>query len=279
MFKKCTEKEIMGAIYGVAALKCNALVSESGIDYDDFGGSAVPTILKNDCFTILGAEGNAYAGKDAQTANSADGKKTYVVTKQKEGYTIDFPPYEVYSQKCSLVSEYFNKGIFIIQKDGAGVRVYGIAKGDKLYPFEISQINKIIPNGRFSSGTTLPTQQISFIINDDDVDLNIGYGYLSNLDENVLARIVKDSATSTKLTCKFVIGNNIGGDFAFEGNAEIDIPAGTAVALTDFEVSGITAVTLENGKLEFTGADDVSVEQVKPIAGIWTFGKVTDSLE
>lgn len=279
MFAKCTEKEIMGAIAGIAALKCNALVAESGIAASAFGGQTIPSILKDDCFVILNAEGNAYAGQDAQTANSADGSKTYVVTKQKEGYTIDFPPYEVYAQKCAVVGDYFNKGVFILQKEGAKLRVYGIEKGGKLYPFAVSQLNKIMPNGRFSSGTTLPTQQLSFIINDDDVDTTIAYGIIEGLEESVLGRLVVDSKTAASLTAKIVIGNNIGGTTVFGDNAAVELPSGTSVSLTDFEVNeNVTAVAVDDGKLKFTASDDVKIEQVKAIAGIWTYGQIVEEL-
>lgn len=259
MFKKCTKEEILGQITGVIGLNCN---------YDPQRYNIQGTIFvdeinqKGVLFCILGGEGNTYSGVEAQTATSSDGKITYVVSESKEGYTIDFPPHQHIGKKLKILKEYFNSGIYIVVKKDSYYRIYGIFDG-ALRPFKVSALNRLMPNGRFLNGTTLPINQLSFVIENENVDLNLAYFEDKAIPENIVAKMAK---VGTKVY--FYIGDN----FEIEKNQKINIPTGTAVDVTMFEFSGVapSAVAVVDGGLSFTGGTG-NITQVKPIEGIWSF--------
>ncbi len=266
MFKKCTKEEILGQITGVIGLNCNRDISEykitdSGIIND------INTYGK--LFCILGGEGNTYSGIEAQTATSSDGKITYVVSESKEGYTIDFPPHQNVGQKLKILKEYFNSGIYIVVKKDSAYRIYGIDDGRAIRPFKVSALNRLMPNGRFLNGTTLPINQLSFVIENENVDLNLVYFEYTEtvkLPENIVTKIAK---VGSKVS--FFIGDN----YNPERNQKINIPTETIVNVSMFEFSGVapSAVEVVDGDLSFTGGTGY-ITQVKPIEGIWSFNTI-----
>lgn len=260
MFKKCTKEEILGQITGVIGLNCNVEASEYNIQ----GNTFVDEINnKGTLFCILGGEGNTYSGVEAQTATSGDGKVTYVVSEAKEGYTIDFPPHQHIGKKLKILKEYFNSGIYIVVKKDSAYRIYGIIEGGALRPFKVSALNRLMPNGRFLNGTTLPINQLSFVIENENVDLNLAYFEDKVIPENIVAKMAK---VGSKVS--FFIGDK----FEIEENQKINIPTGTAVNVSMFEFSGVapSTVAVVDGDLSFTGGTG-TITQVKPIEGIWSF--------
>lgn len=272
MIKRCTENEIVGKISGVIGVNCateNYLVTPASAETD----INQDITDDGDLFCVMGGEGNAFAGQDAQTATSSDGEHTYTVTPAKEGYTVDFPPYKSVNDKVSVIANYFNRGLFLVSKMAGKFRVYGIAKSNrtKLAPFSVSNLNALLPNGRFSSGTTLPINQLSFVIEEQDVAENLGYVELDSLEENTIVHLF-----STGL-------NNVGKLYAGDILPVTDgqhIALGISVTLTTsmFETTGtLSTVAVSGGDIAFThsAAGTYSVTQVKPIDGIWTFETVT----
>lgn len=271
MIKRCTENEILGKIAGVIGVNC------AETDYKVTPATA-ETDINNDILTtgklfcVMGGEGNAYAGQDAQTATSSDGETTYVVTRAKEGYTVDFPPYKSVNEKVSAIANYFNGGLFLVVKMGGKFRVYGIAKENrtKLVPFPVSALNALLPNGRFGSGTTLPTNQLTFVIEDADLAEKLGYVELSDIEENTICHIYSSGADN--------IGKLYAGDILPVTDGQ-HIALGNSVTLTTsmFETTGtLSTVAVNSGDIEFThsAAGTYSVTQVLPIDGIWTFGSI-----
>lgn len=263
MFKKCTKEEILGQITGVIGLNCNVDASGYMFDNNDFSNDIIGRGL---LFCILCGEGNAYSGIEAQTATSSDGKVTYVVSESKEGYTIDFPPHQNVGQKLKILKEYFNSGIYIVVKKDSVYRIYGIDDGGALRPFKVSALNRLMPNGRFLNGTTLPVNQLSFVIENENVDLGIAYT-TGKLTENIVAKMAKVDTRKVS----FYIGD----DFENQENQKINIPTGTNVDLNTFEFSGVapSAVAVVDGDLSFTGGTG-NITQVKPIEGIWSFNTI-----
>lgn len=271
MIKRCTENEILGKIAGVIGVNC------AETDYTVDPATAETDINKDilttgKLFCLMGGEGNSFAGQDAQTATSSDGETTYVVTRAKEGYTVDFPPYKSVNEKVSAIANYFNRGLFLVVKMGGKFRVYGIAKENrtKLVPFPVSALNALLPNGRFGSGTTLPTNQLTFVIENTDLAENLGYVELSDLEENTICHIYSSGADN--------IGKLYAGDILPVTDGQ-HIALGNSVTLTTsmFETTGtLSTVAVNSGDIEFThsAAGTYSVTQVLPIDGIWTFGTI-----
>lgn len=271
MIKRCTENEILGKIAGVVGVNC------AETDYTVDPASA-ETDINNDImktgklFCVMGGEGNAYAGQDAQTATSSDGETTYVVTRAKEGYTVDFPPYESVHKKVAAIANYFNGGLFLVAKMGGKFRVYGIAKENrtKLVPFPISALNALLPNGRFGSGTTLPTNQLTFVIEDTDLAENLGYVELSEIEENTICHLYSNGTDN--------IGKLYAGDILpVKDGQPIPLPNTATLTASMFETTGtLSSVSVNNGDIEFTHstAGTYSVTQVEPIDGLWTFGTI-----
>ena len=268
MIKRCTENEIVGKISGVIGVNCateNYLVTpataETDINQDitDDG----------DLFCVMGGEGNAFAGQDAQTATSSDGEHTYTVTEAKEGYTVDFPPYKSVNDKVSVIANYFNRGLFLVSKMGGKFRVYGIAKNNrtKLAPFSVSNLNALLPNGRFSSGTTLPINQLSFVIEEQDLAENLGYVELSDIEENTICHLYSTGANN--------VGKLYAGDILpVTDGQHIALPNTATLTASMFETTGtLSTVAVSGGDIEFTHstAGTYSVTQVLPIDGLWTF--------
>ena len=263
MFKKCTKEEILGQITGVVGLNCNVAASEYMFNNRTFSDE----IIKNGMlFCILCGEGNAYSGIEAQTATSSDGKVTYVVSESKEGYTIDFPPHQNVGQKLKILKDYFNSGIYIVVKKDSVYRIYGIVDSGELRPFKVSALNRLMPNGRFLNGTTLPINQLSFVIENENVDLNLCYAEFKGLTENIVTKMTK---VGSKVY--FFIGDY----YKTGANQKINIPTGTTVNVNMFEFTGVvpSAVTVVDGGLSFTGGTG-SLTQVKPIEGIWSFNTI-----
>lgn len=265
MFKKCTKEEILGQITGVIGLNCNTAASEYMFDINDF----FDDIINNGkLFCILCGEGNAYSGIEAQTATSSDGKVTYVVSDSKEGYTIDFPPHQNVGQKLKILKDYFNSGIFIVVKKDLTHRIYGIMEDRRLRPFKVSALNRLMPNGRFLNGTTLPINQLSFVIENENVDLNLAYAEVTGnptLSENIVTKMAK---VGSKVY--FFIGDN----YNPEANQKINIPTGTIVDVSMFEFTGAapSTVAVVDGGLSFSFTGETGyITQVKPIEGIWSF--------
>ena len=266
MFKKCTKEEILGQITGVIGLNCNEEASGYMFNNNDFFDDIIEKGL---LFCILCGEGNAYSGIEAQTATSSDGKVTYVVSESKEGYTIDFPPHQEVGQKLKILKDYFNSGIFIVVKKDLTHRIYGIMEDRILRPFKVSALNRLMPNGRFLNGTTLPVNQLSFVIENENVDLNLAYAEVTRefkLTENIVTKMGK---VGSKIY--FFIGDN----YNPEENQKINIPTGTIVGVNMFEFTGVapSAVAVVDGDLSFTGGTG-NITQVKPIEGIWSFNTI-----
>lgn len=272
MIKRCTENEILGKIAGVVGVNC------AETSYDVTPASAETDInddilTSGKLFCVMGGEGNAFAGQDAQTATSSDGATTYVVTKAKEGYTVDFPPYKSYNEKVSVIANYFNGGLFLVVKMGGKFRVYGIAKENrtKLVPFPVSALNALLPNGRFGSGTTLPTNQLTFVIEDTDLAENLGYVELSDIEENTICHLYSTGANN--------VGKLYAGDILpVTDGQHIALPNTATLTASMFETTGtLSTVAVSGGDIAFThsAAGTYSVTQVKPIDGIWTFETVT----
>lgn len=268
MIKRCTENEILGKIAGVVGVNC------AETSYEVTPASAetdINTDILTDgkLFCVMGGEGNAFAGQDAQTATSSDGATTYVVTKAKEGYTVDFPPYKSYNEKVSAIANYFNGGLFLVVKMAGKFRVYGIAKENrtKLVPFPVSALNTLLPNGRFCSGTTLPTNQLTFVIEDTDLAENLGYVELSDIEENTICHLYSNGADN--------VGKLYAGDILpVTDGQHISLGAGVSLTASMFETTGtISTVAVNNGDIEFThsAAGTYSVTQILPIDGLWTF--------
>lgn len=268
MIKRCTENEILGKIAGVIGVNC----SETSYEVTP---STAETDINNDILTdgklfcVMGGEGNAFAGQDAQTATSSDGATTYVVTKAKEGYTVDFPPYKSYNEKVSVIANYFNRGLFLVVKMAGKYRVYGIAKENrtKLVPFPVSALNALLPNGRFGSGTTLPTNQLSFVIEDTDLAENLGYVELSDIEENTICHLYSTGANN--------VGKLYAGDILpVTDGQHIPLPNTATLTASMFETTGtLSSVAVSGGDIEFTHSTSgtYSVTQVLPIDGLWTF--------
>lgn len=268
MIKRCTENEILGKIAGVIGVNC------AETSYEVTPASA-ETDINNDILTdgklfcVMGGEGNAFAGQDAQTATSSDGATTYVVTKAKEGYTVDFPPYKSYNEKVSVIANYFNGGLFLVVKMAGKFRVYGIAKENrtKLVPFPVSALNTLLPNGRFGSGTTLPTNQLTFVIEDTDLAENLGYVELSDIEENTICHLYSTGADEN--------ASLYAGDvLPVTDGQHISLGAGVSLTASMFETTGtISTVAVNNGDIEFTHSTSgsYSVTQILPIDGLWTF--------
>jgi len=266
MFKKCTKEEILGQITGVVGLNCNVEASRYLFDSCNFSNDIIKI---GNLFCMLGGEGNAYSGIEAQTATSSDGKVTYVVSDSKEGYTIDFPPHQNVGQKLKILKDYFNSGIFIVVKKDLTHRIYGIMEDGRLRPFKVSALNRLMPNGRFLNGTTLPVNQLSFVIENENVDLNLAYAELTGgfkLTENIVTKMTK---VGSKVS--FFIGDN----YNPEENQKINIPTGTIVDVSMFEFTGVapSTVSVVDGGLSFTGGTG-DITQVKPIEGIWSFNTI-----
>jgi hypothetical protein len=268
MIKRCTENEILGKISGVIGVNC------ATEDYLVTPASAESDINQDitddgDLFCVLGGEGNAYNGQDAQTATSSDGETTYVVTKAKEGYTVDFPPYKSVNEKVHAIAEYFNGGLFLVVKMAGKYRVYGVAKNNrtKLAPFKVSSLNNVLPNGRFASGTTLPTNQLSFVIEDTDLAENLGYVELSDIEENTICHLYSTGANN--------IGKLYAGDILpVTDGQHIALPNTATLTASMFETTGtLSTVAVSGGDIEFTHSTSgtYSVTQVLPIDGLWTF--------
>ena len=268
MIKRCTENEILGKIAGVVGVNC------AETSYDVTPASAETDInddilTSGKLFCVMGGEGNAFAGQDAQTATSSDGATTYVVTKAKEGYTVDFPPYKSYNEKVSVIANYFNGGLFLVVKMAGKFRVYGIAKESrtKLVPFPVSALNALIPNGRFGSGTTLPTNQLTFVIEDTDLAENLGYVELSDIEENTICHLYSTGANN--------VGKLYAGDILpVTDGQHIALPNTATLTASMFETTGtLSTVAVSGGDIEFTHstAGTYSVTQVLPIDGLWTF--------
>lgn len=268
MIKRCTENEILGKIAGVIGVNC------AETSYEVTPASA-ETDINNDILTdgklfcVMGGEGNAFAGQDAQTATSSDGATTYVVTKAKEGYTVDFPPYKSFNEKVSVIANYFNGGIFLVVNMAGKYRVYGIAKANrtKLVPFPVSALNALLPNGRFGSGTTLPTNQLTFVIEDTDLAENLGYVELSDIEENTICHLYSTGANN--------VGKLYAGDILpVTDGQHIALPNTATLTASMFETTGtISTVAVSGGDISFTHSSSgtYSVTQVLPIDGLWTF--------
>lgn len=268
MIKRCTENEILGKIAGVIGVNC----AETSYDVTP---ATAETDINNDILTdgklfcVMGGEGNTFAGQDAQTATSSDGATTYVVTKAKEGYTVDFPPYKSYNEKVSVIANYFNGGLFLVVKMAGKFRVYGIAKVNrtKLVPFPVSALNALLPNGRFGSGTTLPTNQLTFVIEDTDLAENLGYVELSDIEENTICHLYSTGANN--------VGKLYAGDILpVTDGQHIALPNTATLTASMFETTGtLSTVAVSGGDIAFThsAAGTYSVTQVLPIDGLWTF--------
>ena len=268
MIKRCTENEILGKIAGVIGVNC----AETSYEVTP---ATAETDINNDILTdgklfcVMGGEGNAFAGQDAQTATSSDGATTYVVTKAKEGYTVDFPPYKSFNEKVSVIANYFNGGLFLVVKMAGKFRVYGIAKANrtKLVPFPVSALNALLPNGRFGSGTTLPTNQLTFVIEDTDLAENLGYVELSDIEENTICHLYSTGANN--------IGKLYAGDILpVTDGQHIALPNTATLTASMFETTGtLSTVAVSGGDISFTHstAGTYSVTQVLPIDGLWTF--------
>ena len=268
MIKRCTENEILGKIAGVIGVNC----AETSYEVTP---ATAETDINNDILTdgklfcVMGGEGNAFAGQDAQTATSSDGATTYVVTKAKEGYTVDFPPYKSFNEKVSVIANYFNGGLFLVVKMAGKYRVYGIAKANrtKLVPFPVSALNALLPNGRFGSGTTLPTNQLTFVIEDTDLAENLGYVELSDIEENTICHLYSTGANN--------IGKLYAGDILpVTDGQHIALPNTATLTASMFETTGtLSTVAVSGGDIEFTHSTSgtYSVTQVLPIDGLWTF--------
>ena len=268
MIKRCTENEILGKIAGVIGVNC------AETSYDVTPASAETDInddilTSGKLFCVMGGEGNAFAGQDAQTATSSDGATTYVVTKAKEGYTVDFPPYKSFNDKVSVIANYFNGGLFLVVKMAGKFRVYGIAKNNrtKLVPFPVSALNALLPNGRFGSGTTLPTNQLTFVIEDTDLAENLGYVELSDIEENTICHLYSTGANN--------IGKLYAGDILpVTDGQHIALPNTATLTASMFETTGtLSTVAVSGGDISFTHSTSgtYSVTQVLPIDGLWTF--------
>lgn len=268
MIKRCTENEILGNIAGVIGVNCavtsyevTPATAETDINKD--------ILTSGKLFCVMGGEGNAFAGQDAQTATSSDGATTYVVTKAKEGYTVDFPPYKSFNEKVSVIDNYFNGGLFIVVKMAGKIRVYGIAKENrtKLVPFQVSALNALLPNGRFGSGTTLPTNQLTFIIEDTDLSENLGYVELSDIEENTICHLYSNGADN--------VAQLYAGDvLPVTDGLHITLPNTATLSASMFETTGtISTVAVSGGDIEFThsASGTYKVTQVAPIDGLWTF--------
>lgn len=268
MIKRCTENEILGKIAGVIGVNC------AETSYDVTPASAETDInddilTSGKLFCVMGGEGNAFAGQDAQTATSSDGANIYVVTEAKEGYTVDFPPYKSYNEKVSVIANYFNGGLFLVVKMAGKFRVYGIAKANrtKLVPFPVSALNALLPNGRFGSGTTLPTNQLAFVIEDTDLAENLGYVELSDIEENTICHLYSTGANN--------IGKLYAGDILpVTDGQHIALPNTATLTASMFETTGtLSTVAVSGGDISFTHSTSgtYSVTQVLPIDGLWTF--------
>ena len=268
MIKRCTENEILGKIAGVIGVNC------AETSYDVTPASAETDInddilTSGKLFCVMGGEGNAFAGQDAQTATSSDGATTYVVTKAKEGYTVDFPPYKSFNDKVSVIANYFNGGLFLVVKMAGKFRVYGIAKNNrtKLVPFPVSALNALLPNGRFGSGTTLPPNQLTFVIEDTDLAENLGYVELSDIEENTICHLYSTGANN--------IGKLYAGDILpVTDGQHIALPNTATLTASMFETTGtLSTVAVSGGDISFTHSTSgtYSVTQVLPIDGLWTF--------
>ena len=191
------------------------------------------------------------------------------MTKAKEGYTVDFPPYKSYNEKVSVIANYFNGGLFLVVKMAGKFRVYGIAKANrtKLVPFPVSALNALLPNGRFGSGTTLPTNQLTFVIEDTDLAENLGYVELSDIEENTICHLYSTGANN--------IGKLYAGDILpVTDGQHIALPNTATLTASMFETTGtLSTVAVSGGDISFTHstAGTYSVTQVLPIDGLWTF--------
>ncbi len=271
MIKRCTENEIVGKIYGVIGVNCavtNYTITPSTAETDV--NNDILTV--GDLFCVTGGDGNAFAGQDAQTATSSDGETTYIVTKAKEGYTIDFPPYKSYNDKVAAIANYFNGGLYLAVKMNGKFRIYGVANAGRteLRPFSVSSLNNLLPNGRFGSGTTLPTNQLSFIIEDTDLAENLGYVEIKTLEENTICHLYSSGTDAT--------GALYSGDvLPVNAGLHISLAAGTTLTTSMFETTGtLSSVVVNNGNIVFTHSTsgNYKVTQISPIDGIWTFDTV-----
>lgn len=272
MIKRCTENEIVGKISGVIGVNC------ATEDYRVTPASAETDINQDitddgDLFCVLGGEGNAFNGTDAQTATSSDGETTYVVTKAKEGYVVDFPPYKSVNEKVSVIANYFNGGLFLVAKMAGKFRVYGVAVSNrtKLAPFKVSALNAVLPNGRFASGTTLPTNQLSFTIEDTELSESLGYVELDSLEENTICHLYSTGANNI---AKLYAGDVL----PVTDGQHIELGVGVTLTASMFETTGtLSSVAVSAGDIAFTHSSSgtYSVTQVKPIDGLWTFGTVS----
>lgn len=271
MIKRCTENEIIGKIAGVIGVNCAETSYEVTPESAETDINA-DILTDGKLFCVMGGEGNAFAGQDAQTATSSDGATTYVVTKAKEGYTVDFPPYKSYNEKVAVIANYFNAGLFLVVKMAGKFRVYGIAKENrtKIVPFPVSALNALLPNGRFGSGTTLPTNQLTFVIEDTDLAENLGYVELSEIEENTICHLY--SAGNDE------IGHLYAGDILpVTDGQHISLPNTATLTASMFETTGtLTTVAVSGGNIEFTHstAGTYRVTQVLPIDGLWSFENI-----
>ncbi len=272
MIKRCTENEILGKIAGIIGVNCaveNYLIKPATAETD-----VNKSILDGgELFSVLGGEGNAYAGQDSQTATSSDGETTYVVTQAKEGYTVDFPPYKSFNEKLAVIANYFNGGLYLVVKMAGKFRIYGIAKENrtKLAPFKVSALNALLPNGRYSSGTTLPTNQLTFVIEEQDLAENLGYVEISDLEENTICNLY---SIGTDEFASLYVGDIL----PINAGQKIDLATALTLTPSMFESTGtISSVAVNNGDIEFTHATagTYEVTQILPIDGIWTFETVT----
>lgn len=272
MIKRCTENEILGKIAGIIGVNCaveNYLIKPATAETD-----VNKAILDGgELFSVLGGEGNAYAGQDSQTATSSDGETTYVVTQAKEGYTVDFPPYKSFNEKLAVISNYFNGGLYLVVKMAGKFRIYGVAKENrtKLAPFKVSALNALLPNGRYSSGTTLPTNQLTFVIEEQDLAENLGYVEISDLEENTICNLF---SIGTDEFASLYVGDIL----PINAGQKIDLAPALTLTPSMFESTGtISSVAVNNGDIEFTHATagTYEVTQILPIDGIWTFETVT----
>lgn len=267
MNKPCENKRILNCT-GIIGITCDSsmIAIEEGDD--------LTTLIENgEAFPLTASEGIAYSGVEAQTATSSDGLKTYVTQPAKDGYTMDFEPTYLGSLKTQVLADHCDRA-FLVEKTAEGkILVYGVAKKGKLEPFKLTNVNALLPNGRYGNASNMPTNQIGFTFEQStkQITYNLAFVEVDELEDLELA-VMDVEATANSATVTFASASDLHLDFDQKRQIKIvDTTPATTLSVTAFEGNQtMSDISIESdGTLKITTTAALTqLLQVKPILGI-----------
>lgn len=267
MKKGCSKNDLL-TINGILGIHCQA----PRIGLDPAQPEELPDLI---------AEGNAFLVTDtkklvltvnnveAQTATGGNGT-IYQTAPTYEGYTAEYPPTLEFTKKLKAIKDTCDRCYLVdIQEDK--YVIYGlrreVAGNWLLDPFDFENVTTSLPNGRFSGGSVIPLNNISFILNEMDIITD----RIGSIEYNSLAEFEIAFINLVGSTITFYDDSDT--DILLSEKTVIPIPVTADVDIANFEYSAgytPTAIAVTDGAIVLTPTPTAGtkITQIQPISGL-----------